>query len=550
MIFFHIIIFFVSVVLFSFSIAGYGSLIRLKNQNNFFIDIFLGFTVISFIVTTSHFFLKINLLVSSLIFLIGLIIYLKKKNIDVSYEFIKKNIFYIIIVFLIIPMFISQKYHEDFGYYHLPYALGFIEEKIVFGYSNINPAYVYNSIWLNLYSIFFLNGKNFDFLTLPSFILYLTFILFSLNQIISKKNKLISDYYLVVVLFYLILKFTRISEFGVDIPSVIFSILGIYYFIKFFETILENEKKKYFFLIVIFSLFSILIKLSTFPIILLSLYVYLRYFKNLKSSLIDYRFLFIFLLFLSFLIQQFIYSGCFFFPTNLTCFNVNWFNTEFLNLSKGLRLVNKSYFIEAKEIYSPEEYLSNFNWVYFWIKRNFIEVSEHFLTIIIPSFLFLFLLKKKDKFDLFFKEKNVLFVFLILSLIFWLHFSPVYRFAIHLFVTLAFIFLLNLFLSRNFSKKIFVYFISIFILFNFSKNISRVIKVDEWFVGTQKIENKYLINQTYGNEFIKIFRPDVENNSKNGWQGRLCWNIPFICSYNKLNVSKKNGYLIVNELQN
>ena len=550
MIFFHIIIFFISIVLFSFSIAGYGSLLRLKTENNFFIDIFLGFTVISFIVTTSHFFLKINLLVSSLIFLIGLIIYLKKKNIDVSYEFIKKNIFYIIIVFLIIPMFISQKYHEDFGYYHLPYALGFIEEKIVFGYSNINPAYVYNSIWLNLYSIFFLNGKNFDFLTLPSFILYLTFILFSLNQIISKKNKLISDYYLVVVLFYLILKFTRISEFGVDIPSVIFSILGIYYFIKFFETILENEKKKYFFLIVIFSLFSILIKLSTFPIILLSLYVYLRYFKNLKSSLIDYRFLFIFLLFLSFLIQQFIYSGCFFFPTNLTCFNVNWFNTEFLNLSKGLRLVNKSYFIEAKEIYSPEEYLSNFNWVYFWIKRNFIEVSEHFLTIIIPSFLFLFLLKKKDKFDLFFKEKNVLFVFLILSLIFWLHFSPVYRFAIHLFVTLAFIFLLNLFLSRNFSKKIFVYFISIFILFNFSKNISRVIKVDEWFVGTQKIENKYLINQTYGNEFIKIFRPDVENNSKNGWQGRLCWNIPFICSYNKLNVSKKNGYLIVNELQN
>ena len=550
MIFFHIIIFFISIVLFSFSIAGYGSLLRLKTENNFFIDIFLGFTVISFIVTTSHFFLKINLLVSSLIFLIGLIIYLKKKNIDVSYEFIKKNIFYIIIVFLIIPMFISQKYHEDFGYYHLPYALGFIEEKIVFGYSNINPAYVYNSIWLNLYSIFFLNGKNFDFLTLPSFILYLTFILFSLNQIISKKNKLISDYYLVVVLFYLILKFTRISEFGVDIPSVIFSILGIYYFIKFFETILENEKKKYFFLIVIFSLFSILIKLSTFPIILLSLYVYLRYFKNLKSSLIDYRFLFIFLLFLSFLIQQFIYSGCFFFPTNLTCFNVNWFNTEFLNLSKGLRLVNKSYFIEAKEIYSPEEYLSNFNWVYFWIKRNFIEVSEHFLTIIIPSFLFLFLLKKKDKFDLFFKEKNVLFVFLILSLIFWLHFSPVYRFAIHLFVTLAFIFLLNLFLSKNFSNKIFVYFISIFILFNFSKNISRVIKVDEWFVGTQKIENKYLINQTYGNEFIKIFRPDVENNSKNGWQGRLCWNIPFICSYNKLDVIKKNGYLIVNKLNN
>ena len=52
-------------------------------------------------------------------------------------------------------MYLSQKYHEDFGYYHLPYALAFLEEKIIFGFANINPSYVYNSIWLNLNSIFF-----------------------------------------------------------------------------------------------------------------------------------------------------------------------------------------------------------------------------------------------------------------------------------------------------------------------------------------------------------------------------------------------------------
>ena len=395
-----------------------------------------------------------------------------------------------------------------------------------------------------------MDGKNFDFLTLPSFILFLTFIFFSIDKIISKKNVLTSDYYLIVVLFYLILKFTRISEFGVDLPSVIFSILGIYYFIKFFETILEKKKKKYFFLVLIFSAFSILIKLSTLPIIFLSIYIYFKDFKNLKLSLINFKFLFIVLLFLSFLIQQFIYSGCLFFPTNLTCLNVSWFNTEFLDLSKELELVNKSYFIEAKEIYSPEKYLSNFNWFYFWIKRNFIEILEHILTIILPSLVFLFFLKKKNGFDLFFKEKIALLVFLIIGLIFWLHFSPVYRFAIHLFVTLGFILLLNIFLSRNFSKKIFVYFKSIFILFNFSKNIIRVNKFDEWFVGVQKIDNKYLLNQTNTNEFVKIFRPDVENNSKNGWQGRLCWNTPFICSYNKLEVKKKNGFLIINKLKN
>ena len=44
--------------------------------------------------------------------------------------------------------------------------------------TDIDKPYVYNSIWLNLYSIFFLNDKNFNFLTLPSFLLFLSFVLF------------------------------------------------------------------------------------------------------------------------------------------------------------------------------------------------------------------------------------------------------------------------------------------------------------------------------------------------------------------------------------
>ena len=304
MIFVEVLLFLTSIILISLSISGYGKLVNLNTKDNFFLDIFLGLIIISFIVTTFHFFLTINIIVSSIILIFGLIIFFYKTNIYFLKIFEKKNIFGLVVILLYIPMFLSQKYHEDFGYYHLPYALSFIEEKIVFGFANIDKPFVYNSIWLNLYPIFFYENKNFDFLTLPSFILYLTFIFFSLNQIISKKKLLISDYYLVVVLFYLILKFTRISEFGVDLPAVIFSILGIYYFIKFFETILENEKKKYFFLIVIFSIFSILIKLSTLPIILLPLYIYLKDFKKLKFSLIDFKFLFIFLLFSSFLIQK------------------------------------------------------------------------------------------------------------------------------------------------------------------------------------------------------------------------------------------------------
>ena len=87
-------------------------------------------------------------------------------------------------------------------------------------------------------------------------------------------------------------------------------------------------------------------------------------------------------------------------------------------------------------------------------------------------------------------------------------------------------------------------------MFNFSKNILRINETGKVFLGVQKIENKFILDDFNSNEHAKIYFPDVKNNEKNGWQGRLCWNTPFICSYNKLDVSKKNGYLIINKLKN
>ena len=230
----ELLIFVLFTIILSISISGYGSLYPIKIRGNFFLDILLGFIIISFLITIFHFFFKINLFVNILIFLIGLIIFFKKNKFFYFSKFAKKTyILNIAIFLLLIPMFISQKYHEDFGYYHLPYALAFLEEKIVFGFANINEPYVYNSIWLNLYPLFFLENKNFNFLTLPSFLLFLSFMIFSINKILEKKNVYISDFYLITILFYCSLKFTRISEFGVDFPATIYSIFSIYFYIKF-----------------------------------------------------------------------------------------------------------------------------------------------------------------------------------------------------------------------------------------------------------------------------------------------------------------------------
>ena len=549
MIFFEVLLFLVGISVISLSVAGYGSLLSVNKEKNLFLDIFLGFVAISFIVTLIHFFLKINLLINISIFIFGLMVFFKNRNFNFSILHKKNNFINLFVILFFLPMFISQKYHEDFGYYHLPYALALLEEKIVFGFANIDRPFVYNSLWLNLKPLFFLDNKNFNFLTVPSFLLFISFILFSINKILNKKQIQNSDYFLLVILFYFILKFTRISEFGVDFPAIIFSVLGIYYFIKFYETNESSQKMSFFYFNFIFSIFSILIKLSTAPILFFTIYLFFSNFKKLKFFILNFKFLIIYFLCFIFFIQQFIYTGCFLFPTNFSCLNVSWFNIDHLSLSKQLELINKSY-SAARDIYSPDEYLSNFNWFLFWIKRNSIEIFEHLMTLILPTLIFICFLKKESKDISFFQKKLILFIFVILSLIFWLTFSPVFRFAIHIFITLIFIIFSNFLIARIFSKKIFIIFLSIFLIFSLVKNIVRISETKKIFVGIQKINNQFVLNKLISNDYVNIYYPDVKNNKKNGWQGRLCWDTPFICSYNKLTIKKKNGYLIINKLQN
>ena len=86
-------------------------------------------------------------------------------------------------------------------------------------------------------------------------------------------------------------------------------------------------------------------------------------------------------------------------------------------------------------------------------------------------------------------------------------------------------------------------------VFNLSKNIIRISQNDYIYFGIKKINNNYLTLKNFDSEKIKVFTPDI-NNKKNGWQGRLCWDIPFLCTYNEISVEKKYGYLFVNKLKN
>ena len=173
-------------------------------------------------------------------------------------------------------------------------------------------------------------------------------------------------------------------------------------------------------------------------------------------------------------------------------------------------------------------------------------IRDRILPII---FLFLFSKKYRNKNYFKFNNQKIFVFFLIASFIFWLRFSPVYRFSIPYFLSLIFIITLSFYQYREFSKKTFIFIFFIAIVFNFSKNISRLYKKDDIFFGIEKINNGFLVVQSSNNDFIEVNKPDTKNN-KTGWQGRLCWDIPFLCTYREIKVNKKNGYLFFSKLKN
>ena len=82
--------------------------------------------------------------------------------------------------------------------------------------------------------------------------------------------------------------------------------------------------------------------------------------------------------------------------------------------------------------------------------------------------------------------------------------------------------------------------------------IIRIIKKNYVVFGIDGVKNEYVIYDNYNiTKTISVFRPNIESNNlkNNGWQGRLCWDIPFLCSYNKINVNLINSYYVISRIK-
>lgn len=541
------------------STVGYGRFIHhlifnKSNISNYGECGLLGLVFISFISTFIHFFHEINYYVNLLIYFFGLgLAGYFYNEIKIFY---KKNKNFLILFFLTsLLMLAYHKPNEDFGYYHLPYLINFISEKVIFGLSTVQTNQGWNSMWLNLtatYNLPIIEMNGFHLTNLVFFI----FISFAfLDSLFNHNNsrsvcfiKNLINIFGVLFFLYLLIKFSRLNTFGFDVPSNFMSIYCFYLFLCYFD--LEknsSEKRKYIFeKIVIFSSFAVLIKLSNLLILLLPLFLFLIKEKKLLSK----SFIFISCFLIIWSIQQFIYTGCFIFPIIQSCFDVSWFNKDsvitLLDHTKG---INKS-FAEYKGSLSELEYSQNFNWVSTWFNRTKIEILEHLLTFFfIFISIFLFSVPKK---------KNILYnkieinnfyyvvIFIIFfQIVFWFNTSPVVRFGLHYVLLLLFFILIPIlrrfFLRRTIKLKYIIILVYFGLSINLEKNFFRIfydIKNNNSFF--------YAYPEIY---YVKkfIFEKDITINYLVKTKSVYCWNTPSLCLAGNQNISinRVNGYLFV-----
>ncbi len=320
-------------------------------QSTFYV--FFGLIFIGNIAFLLNFFIGLGSLVPKiLIFIILLINFFNKIEI--------KDRLVLLISNIIIPSILSISaynigFHYDAGYYHLNFQNWIINNKIVFGLSNIAPPLGLASVNDYISSIFWLEN-NFillHFIQLASIAAFYTFLL----QLFISQEKNIYKVVAVNILIFSILDnfgfgggrngFIYIQ--GIGKPDIIFSII---FFVSFLLSINLINKKEIKFEEFIYLNWLILFcfQIKVFGVLLLIPYISLIYkkrkflIKKIKSSRVFY---FQILIGLVWSLKSFILSGCLIFPVKETCIqNVRWFSNNFFEkFYMETKVFNKAFFI-------------------------------------------------------------------------------------------------------------------------------------------------------------------------------------------------------------
>ena len=494
-----------------FSIIGFGLLFNqffLKSLETDigFIGIYGIFTLI-FISYLTSFFLPHTEIFNSILLLIGLI------NFFLNRKIVKKDIKNIILIFIILMIFIFvSKNHDDFPYYHFPYAHLLTEYGNMIGLGNFNHGFRTHSSIFYLSSLFNLPFSNYFLFHLsPVFFMGFANIIFYnkiLSHLNSNKTSLIFFLSLLSLIFINIF-FYRLAEHGTDRSAMILIIVVI---IELFYLVnLDKIINKILFLKII-VLLTLIVSLKSFYILngllLIPLIFYLIEKKISVIFLFKNSVTYICLFMVSMLLLvNFFNSGCLLYPIKLTCFeNFSWAIpiSEVEEMSIWYKQWAKAGANPNYRVENPELYIKGFNWVENWIDKYFFnKVSDFLLSLLFLSILVLliFFSKKIRKF------KNPkfwsIYIIIIILTFVWFYLLPTLRYGgYHLIALLIFVPLsihLNKYSINTYLFKKKVYFlIFLTIIVFFSRNVSRLNNEYELY-SYNLLDNAYY--RSYGQNF-------------------------------------------------
>jgi hypothetical protein len=517
------------------------------NNINFGIQITTGVLFVCILTLFLNFFSPINKIISYSIIIFFLFFYIYKKK---NFKDLKKIS---ILSFFSIFFYFLGNNAEDYSIYHLTHILSINQEKIVLGLVNLKMNLGQSSISFYGDALF----QNLPFIKNPinyvSYIIFSALIFFLFDLIKIKKNYEVHDYLYFVASFFFILKFSRLGSHGGDFISPVLIIFGVYFFLQIKLSEIENQKNYS-------NIFNCLLFFSTayfFKIFSIFYYflIIIIFFLLLKKKCLKKFYNIIFFIFfvnLIFFIKNILISGCIIFPLSITCFdNLIWsMNKE--NIQQW-KLVNEAW---TKGWYSYfelnyNEYIKNFNWVKFWLKKQFIKSLE---IIFIPILVIIILVKKIRSNLVYTEDKkiNLTLIFIVSSVtsLFWLLNFPMVRLgysSLLPFIILAinYKFLVNFrFKIKNKTKKIIIFIIPLFFIFKNTHRISQSTFDYEY--------SPYPRINKDSDEIIKKnkIKLKIENDvSYYMYEGIKCFNIKFPCiPTNKdknFTFNKINNYLIL-----
>jgi len=433
-------------------------------SNNFFEIPLIGIIItglfaqlINFFIPLSDYVIYLNLLFIIVFFIIN------KKRFKIKFKI--NYLFILPVFFLVILNIYGSKFSDDLNHYHYSYILNTDNFNYILGLNHLHWHFGISPIWLITHSYFnFDYSRLQDIHVLNGLLLFLILSLFlsEIFQSFKKKNINIHIPIIFLILIFVLIKYSRLKEFGIDRPAFLLFYFLIYYYVKNFFTNKKEFNNDYIYVLTIICMSIIFVKIIFIFIFIIPLYFFVT--DKKLSLFLNKKIILIGLIGLSYFIKNIFISGCLIYPVEFLCFeSISW-NDKLSagDLSRIGEIINTSW-SSYTGILSENEYVKNFNWFKTWISRNLIELLEFFITSLFALFITLLSFNFAEKLN-FKSNKNfssyrltkiiiVLSIVLFFCLTIFLIKTPVIRMFHHVFILTSLIPLMLLMKNRKIKMK-------------------------------------------------------------------------------------------------